>query len=209
VDLPPLRERPEDIEELAGHFLSRCGLESGSEPKRLSASAVAMLCRYDWPGNVRELENVVRSVALFADAPTIDVRDFDEYRELFEDAPAFARAASASVGPVRSEAPAPAAPPGEPPSRLYALPPPPPPAPAAPVPGGEPEAAMLDKIFAQGIPLAELKKKLQEEAIAQALKMSKGNITRAAEMLGMKRPRLSQIINASAELRELCQGVGR
>lgn len=212
VELPPLRERPEDIEELANSFLARYGVESGSEQKALSVEAVAMLQRYAWPGNVRELENVVRSVALFADAATIDCRDFDEYRELFEDAPAFERAAAGFA--VETEAPRASAAVSNdaaPPRPLFTIPPPPPPAPPSGgvEPAADPEAALLAKIFAEGVPLADLKRRLQEEAIAQALRIAKGNITRAAEMLGMKRPRLSQIINASPELRELCQGVGR
>jgi DNA-binding NtrC family response regulator len=67
----------------------------------------------------------------------------------------------------------------------------------------------LSPIFHGGVPLAELKKKIQAEAIARALKLSRGNITKAAEILGMKRPRLSQIINANDELKALCLGVGR
>ncbi|MCK6547958.1 hypothetical protein L6R52_19055, partial [Myxococcota bacterium] len=68
------------------------------------------------------------------------------------------------------------------------------------------EGELLAQIFAKGVPLPELKKRLQEQAIARALLMTKGNITRAAEVLGMRRPRLSQIINASDELKGLCQG---
>ena len=67
----------------------------------------------------------------------------------------------------------------------------------------------LARVFHEGVPLAELKRKIQAEAIARALTMSKGNITKAADILGMKRPRLSQIINANDELKELVKGVGR
>jgi transcriptional regulator with GAF, ATPase, and Fis domain len=214
VDLPPLRERPEDIESLAGSFLERYALESGSASKVFSREAVAMMMRYAWPGNIRELENVVRSVALFADTPVIAPHHFDEYRELFEDSPAFggppaieAEAPRVESLPVRAAVEAPRA--------LEALRAPPPVVVPAPSAADEARAAadndasMLSPIFHGGVPLAELKKKIQVEAIARALKLSRGNITKAAEILGMKRPRLSQIINANDELKALCLGVGR
>ncbi len=201
VDLPPLRERPEDIPLLAEHFLSRYAEESGTVGKSLSPNAQTTLMQYRWPGNVRELENVIRSVSLFADGQTIERRDFDEYRELFEDSPAFETALGAN--------PTLPPPPVAAPTPLRAVPPPPPSAPPPPTPARPPEAVLMAEIFERGVPLAELKKKIQDEAIAHALRATKGNITRAAEMLGMKRPRLSQIINASTALKDLCQGVGR
>jgi DNA-binding NtrC family response regulator len=61
INLPPLRERLEDLEDLAGHFLA----ESGRENLRLSASAMERLKSYAWPGNVRELKHALdRAVAL-------------------------------------------------------------------------------------------------------------------------------------------------
>ncbi|MEM7677323.1 MAG: sigma 54-interacting transcriptional regulator, partial [Myxococcota bacterium] len=87
IDLPPLRERQEDIRALADHFLERYASESGSVSKRLSESAMALLVQYPWPGNIRELENIVRSVALLSEGQIIEGRDFDDYRELFRDTP--------------------------------------------------------------------------------------------------------------------------
>lgn len=206
VETPPLRERAEDIAGLAQHFLQRYAEESGTVERGLSASALDMLRRYRWPGNIRELENVIRSVALFADGAVIDVTDFEEYRELFQDA----------LG-AEEALPVPA-PVSTPPGRLTVPPPAPPPAPArlveaAPEPvvtsRREDESSLLERIFSEGVALSDLKKRIQDEAIAMALHKSKGNITKAAEMLGMKRPRLSQIINGSEELKELCQGVDR
>jgi two-component system nitrogen regulation response regulator GlnG len=60
--LPPLRERKEDIADLARHFFAACEGE-GLPPKRLDADAVAALQAHRWPGNVRELENLVRRLA--------------------------------------------------------------------------------------------------------------------------------------------------
>jgi DNA-binding NtrC family response regulator len=67
VDLPPLRNRREDIPLLAAHFLKRYSDENGLETRQLAPEAMRALVDYDWPGNVRELENVVeRGVVLSA-----------------------------------------------------------------------------------------------------------------------------------------------
>lgn len=66
IDLPPLRDRKEDITKLADHFLRKLEVSFGGKPKKLTGDAAAALLRYDWPGNVRELENVVRRSALMA-----------------------------------------------------------------------------------------------------------------------------------------------
>ena len=62
VRLPPLRERSEDIEDLAQHFLQRAR-DDGLAYKSLDSSALEMLRGYAWPGNVRELENLMRRLA--------------------------------------------------------------------------------------------------------------------------------------------------
>ena len=65
VHVPPLRERREDIELLAHHFLERLNREMGKQISRISTEAMDVLVRHSWPGNVRELENVIeRAVAL-------------------------------------------------------------------------------------------------------------------------------------------------
>src|SRR5689334_17403078 len=72
VDLPPLRERREDIPRLAAHLWARC---SGGEARRFSSAAMDALCGYDWPGNVRELENVIRQLATLSQSQTIELAD--------------------------------------------------------------------------------------------------------------------------------------
>jgi transcriptional regulator with PAS, ATPase and Fis domain len=62
VLIQPLRERPEDIEPLAAHLLTRLG----KSDLALDSDAFAALREYDWPGNVRELLNVLRRASLFA-----------------------------------------------------------------------------------------------------------------------------------------------
>jgi DNA-binding NtrC family response regulator len=76
LELPPLRERREDLEILAEQFLLSACLRLGSKVPKLTPDAVERLRRHDWPGNVRELRNLMeRLAALFsggeADADTI------------------------------------------------------------------------------------------------------------------------------------------
>ncbi len=69
VHLPPLRERREDIGEIAQHLLQQYAEEEGRDFKRFDAGAMDALKRYDWPGNVRELQNVVRHVVVLNHGP--------------------------------------------------------------------------------------------------------------------------------------------
>ena len=204
IDLPPLRDRPEDIMALANHFLRQYAAESGSVAKTLSAGALTLLTGYPWPGNIRELENIIRSVALFAEGQIIEASDFDEYRELFQDTPMVVPPA-ASVTTLHALQPGAAAVAAAVPASAA----PEPVAPPKPRTAKELQGDLLMEIFAQGVALPDLKKRIQDQAIAQALQMTQGNITRAAEVLGMRRPRLSQIINASDELKALTQGVSK
>ena len=65
VDVPPLRERREDIPLLANHFLKKYAPAAGKSIVRISQDALKLLCSYEWPGNVRQLENTIeRAVAL-------------------------------------------------------------------------------------------------------------------------------------------------
>jgi len=65
IDVPPLRERREDLTALSQHFLEKYAGETGKSIHKLSSYALDMLARYDFPGNIRELENMIeRSVAL-------------------------------------------------------------------------------------------------------------------------------------------------
>src|SRR5574338_623194 len=75
VRLPPLRERREDIPELANHFLTRFAAERRIPPPTLSDEAVAALQAHDWPGNVRQLRNIIERTVILApgDVSCIDV----------------------------------------------------------------------------------------------------------------------------------------
>ncbi|HLG42460.1 MAG TPA: sigma 54-interacting transcriptional regulator [Planctomycetota bacterium] len=65
--IPPLRERPEDIPDLAEHILKKFSRETGRPAPSLAPPALRTLEQYLWPGNVRELENVLRRAAVTAD----------------------------------------------------------------------------------------------------------------------------------------------
>jgi len=77
IELPPLRERKEDMASLADHFLSELCVSAGLPPKRISASALAVLRQSPWSGNVRELQHAVeRAFILAGDEPQLHVEHF-------------------------------------------------------------------------------------------------------------------------------------
>jgi two-component system nitrogen regulation response regulator NtrX len=63
-NLPPLRERPEDIPILARHFVVEFAVAYGRKPKELSEAALQVMLRYHWPGNVRELRNLIERLMI-------------------------------------------------------------------------------------------------------------------------------------------------
>ncbi len=73
--LPPLRERKEDIPELANHFVRRCASQSKRNFTEISEHAMGKLLAYDWPGNVRELANVIERAVVLGQPPTIQIDD--------------------------------------------------------------------------------------------------------------------------------------
>ncbi len=72
IHMPPLRERGEDIIEIAKHFFQRFAEQEGGDFERLSEGAEDLLRKHSWPGNVRELENVVRNIVVMNPAPVIE-----------------------------------------------------------------------------------------------------------------------------------------
>jgi DNA-binding NtrC family response regulator len=66
IDVPPLRDRPEDIPLLAYHFLNKYSVRFGKKVNGLHASTLKALVRYQWPGNVRELENAIEHAVIMA-----------------------------------------------------------------------------------------------------------------------------------------------
>jgi two-component system response regulator HydG len=84
IPVPPLRERRQDIIELARLFLARATERARRSPLELSPSAAHRLIEYDWPGNVRELENSVERAVAMAHGPTIKDSDLPEKIAKFE-----------------------------------------------------------------------------------------------------------------------------
>jgi transcriptional regulator with GAF, ATPase, and Fis domain len=75
IRTPPLRERPEDIFELAIHFLERYSRQSNKAVTMMEDDVVERLRSYSWPGNVRELENVIERAIVLADGDTLRLGD--------------------------------------------------------------------------------------------------------------------------------------
>ncbi len=75
IDLPPLRERKEDIPLLAEHFLNKFASENRKEITGFTPAAMEFLLDHDWPGNVRELENSIERAVILAKDDLIDITD--------------------------------------------------------------------------------------------------------------------------------------
>jgi len=71
VAVPPLRDRREDVPELAEHFLDEAAAQDGRRPIGVAADAMRLLTEYDWPGNVRELENLCRRAVTLCTTDTL------------------------------------------------------------------------------------------------------------------------------------------
>ena len=72
IDLPPLRERGEDIELLANVFLRRFSQEFGQKVRGFSASSLKIMREHQWPGNVRELENKIKRAVVMTESPIVE-----------------------------------------------------------------------------------------------------------------------------------------
>jgi DNA-binding NtrC family response regulator len=75
LHVPPLRQRREDVPELAAYFLGRIAARLGNDPPVLDDSARALLVEYHWPGNVRELENIITRASVLSTRSTIGADD--------------------------------------------------------------------------------------------------------------------------------------
>lgn len=78
IQLPPLRERREDIPLLASHFADKVAREQGVIRRAFSTEAMDYLSGYDWPGNIRQLENVVERCLVLASHEVITVEDLPQ-----------------------------------------------------------------------------------------------------------------------------------
>ncbi len=186
LNVPALRSRLGDLPILARNLLDRIADERNEAPKRLSSEALVLLARHRWPGNVRELDNALRAASLFVDGTSIEASDLTEHVESLRtlrlpEAPASMRppvGSGAASEPVDEPAGA------EDES-------------GEGVGDGETSDA-TETIYAElragKFGLFDLKRQLERDCIARALAETRGNITKAASILGMKRPRLSQLV---------------
>jgi len=78
IDLPPLRNRKEDIQLLADHFIEKYCLENDRPKRSLAPDALRALMDYAWPGNVRELENAIERAVVLSSHPVITADLFPE-----------------------------------------------------------------------------------------------------------------------------------
>ena len=171
LEVPALRDRVSDLPVLCDAILERAARERGEAPKVLSREALELLARHRWPGNVRELENALRAVSVLADGDVVGVQDFVEHvealRKVSLEAPVSRREGPASLRPAS----------------------------AAAVASDAPVTDVAYREIRQGtVSLSDLKRNIERDCIERALEDAGGNITRAAALLGMKRPRLSQLV---------------
>jgi two-component system nitrogen regulation response regulator NtrX len=75
IEVPPLRERPDDIPSLVAHFADLHHARTGRRAPHFTAGALALLARHRWPGNVRELANIVERLAILHAGGDVDEQD--------------------------------------------------------------------------------------------------------------------------------------
>jgi two-component system, NtrC family, response regulator AtoC len=85
IRLPPLRERPEDIDELAQIFIRRYSLAAAKQITAISEDALERLRSYSWPGNIRQLENAIEQAVVLSKNPVLTLEDLPQ--EVREDLP--------------------------------------------------------------------------------------------------------------------------
>src|SRR5581483_7371545 len=74
IEIPPLRERRDDIPALVEHFIQKHAQRTGRRIERIEDATMAELQQYDWPGNVRELENTIERAVVLSPGPVIAAR---------------------------------------------------------------------------------------------------------------------------------------
>jgi two-component system nitrogen regulation response regulator NtrX len=78
INVPPLRQRADDIPILVETFLEDFAIQNRDRRKKITSDALEILGKYTWPGNVRELKNLVERMAILVDADEIDSRDIPD-----------------------------------------------------------------------------------------------------------------------------------
>jgi DNA-binding NtrC family response regulator/tetratricopeptide (TPR) repeat protein len=177
LDVPSLRQRASDLALLADDVLLRVSRELSTPLRRLSDEALRGLAEYSWPGNVRELENALRAAALFSEGVVLELRDVREHLEGFHAACDELEPSDPSRAGALER--------GSCPNTLAGA--------GSPGDDRSPTEVAYSAIRA-GVSLHDMKRQIERECVARALAETAGNITKAAVLLGMKRPRLSQLV---------------
>src|SRR5579862_6489596 len=90
IEMPALRERPDDIPLLVNHFLQKNASQTGTEPKKIDPKAIEMLAKYRWAGNVRELENAIERACALCEEGLIQSADLPPHVTRHHSGPAAA-----------------------------------------------------------------------------------------------------------------------
>jgi len=98
IDVPPLRERREDIPRLANHFVGRFAAELNKPMPSMSEPAMMRLVAYDWPGNVRELLNTIQRIVVMCDSEMIEIKHIPDDIRMAEGADTTGIGSLAGVG---------------------------------------------------------------------------------------------------------------
>jgi formate hydrogenlyase transcriptional activator len=75
IQLPALRDRPEDVPSLVRYLVERCAEKAGKKINTIDEQTLDLLRAYDWPGNVRELQNVIERAVILADGDVFSVEE--------------------------------------------------------------------------------------------------------------------------------------
>jgi len=89
IELPPLRERVEDIQQLVKHFIAKYSGKTQKPVETISQKAMDMLCAYPWPGNVRELENIIERGIIVTQGSSLEPSDWLPHRNATQESTAF------------------------------------------------------------------------------------------------------------------------
>ena len=174
VQLPPLRERPEDIRLLVNYFLRTISAHQQQAPKSVSTSVIKCLEKYHWPGNVRELENVIRRAVVVAKGEAILPGDLPpEIMEPGANITSASQLSPANAGSLES------------------------------APGEMGSLAKLLFRWARQDPKLKVLPSVERELIILALQETKGNQVHAAKLLGITRATLRKRVEKFNIKREL------
>jgi DNA-binding NtrC family response regulator len=170
IEVPPLRERLDDVPLLADHFLARFRSQAARRISSFSTEALAAMTRYSWPGNVRELRNAVERAIVLGDREQIMAQDLPPQ-------------VLAQAQPPRTRTSSPTPPLGSSISTSVASVPTPAPMPHVTIDPSPPPIAVK-------APIAKSLRELEKEGILAALAATGGNKAQAAAILEIDRSTL-------------------